>query len=125
MEKLIRLVERRKELGKRPSYKKDGNYNDIVEYNRIGCLILEEITRLYDEGKLESLRRYVEIHEVFEKIVKTAEEDVTRLNGWEDEFHLGEKIAFEHAIDIVKKAEDEYKKIPSVKELYVRHLQTT
>ena len=53
MENLKRLIEKRKEVGKRPSYTKGGNYNDIVEYNRLGCLILEEVTRLYDEGKLE------------------------------------------------------------------------
>ena len=52
MERLIELIKKRKEIGKRPSYTKGGDYNDYVEYKRLGDLILEEISRLYDEGKL-------------------------------------------------------------------------
>lgn len=52
MERLIRLIEKRKEIGKRKSYTKGGDYNDFIEYNRIGNLILDEVCRLYKEGKL-------------------------------------------------------------------------
>ena len=52
MERLIKLIEKRKEIGKRKSYTKGGDYNDFIEYNRIGNLILDEVCRLYDERKL-------------------------------------------------------------------------
>lgn len=52
MEQLKELIKKRKEIGKRKSYTKGGNYNDYVEYNRLGDLILEEIEMIYDEGKL-------------------------------------------------------------------------
>lgn len=52
MEHLIHLIEKRKEIGKRKSYTKGGDYNDFIEYNRIGNLILDEVCRLYEEGKL-------------------------------------------------------------------------
>lgn len=52
MEHLIHLIEKRKEIGKRKSYTKGGDYNDFIEYNRIGNMILDEVCRLYDEGKL-------------------------------------------------------------------------
>ena len=65
MERLKRLIKKRKEIGKRPSYTKGGDYNitpnhlnihkdynDYIEYKRLGDLILEEISMLYDEGKL-------------------------------------------------------------------------
>lgn len=52
MERLIKLIEKRKEIGKRPSYTKGGNFNDHIEYNRIGNLILQEVCKLYDDGKL-------------------------------------------------------------------------
>lgn len=53
MQRLRELVERRKEVGKRPSHTKGGNYNDLVEYERLGELILEEVNKLYDDGKLK------------------------------------------------------------------------
>lgn len=53
MERLIKLIEKRNEIGKRKSYTKGGDHNDYCEYNRIGELILKEVHRLYDEGKLE------------------------------------------------------------------------
>lgn len=52
MERLIELIEKRKEVGKRKSYRTGGNLNDYVEYRRIGELILDEVYRLYDEGKI-------------------------------------------------------------------------
>ncbi len=52
MEYLIELIERRKEIGKRPAYIKGGSLNDKIEYERIGNLILNEVSRLYDDGKL-------------------------------------------------------------------------
>lgn len=52
MERLIELIKKRKEIGKRKSYTKGGDYNDYVEYKRIGDLILEEVCKLYDDGKL-------------------------------------------------------------------------
>ena len=52
MEHLIHLIEKRKEIGKRKSYTKGGDYNDFIEYNRIGNLILDEVCRLYEEGIL-------------------------------------------------------------------------
>ena len=52
MEHLIKLVEKRKDLGKTKSYKNGGNFNDLIEYKRLGELIVEEVCHLYDEGKL-------------------------------------------------------------------------
>ena len=52
MERLIRLIKKRKEIGKRPSYTKGGSFNDLIEYKRMGDLILEEVEKLYDDGKL-------------------------------------------------------------------------
>lgn len=52
MERLIRLIKKRKEIGKRLAHKKGGNFNDLIQYKSIGDLILEEVNRLYDEGKL-------------------------------------------------------------------------
>lgn len=52
MEHLIHLIEKRKEIGKRKSYTKGGDYNDFIEYSRISELILDEVYKLYDEGKL-------------------------------------------------------------------------
>lgn len=52
MEHLIELIERRKEIGKRPAYTRGGSWNDKIEYERLGNLILDEVNRLYDEGKL-------------------------------------------------------------------------
>lgn len=57
MEQLIHLIEKRKEIGQRKSYTKGGNYNDFIEYNRIGELILDEVYELYDEGKLGGNKR--------------------------------------------------------------------
>ena len=52
MKQLISLIERRKSVGKKKSYTKGGNYNDFIEHERLGQLILREVYRLYDEGKL-------------------------------------------------------------------------
>lgn len=54
MERLIDLIKKRKEIGKRKSYTKGGDYNDYVEYIRVGELILDEVCDLYDKGKLGS-----------------------------------------------------------------------
>ena len=51
MEHLMELVKKRRKIGERPSYTKGGNYNDLVEYKRIGDLILAEVDRLYDERR--------------------------------------------------------------------------
>lgn len=53
MERLIKLIEKRKEIGKRKSYAKGGDHNDYCEYNRIGELISGkyEVTAL-DAGRL-------------------------------------------------------------------------
>lgn len=53
MEHLIYLIKKRKEIGSRPAYSKSGNHNDLVEHERLGQLIIEEVNRLYEEGKLE------------------------------------------------------------------------
>ena len=57
MERLIKLIEKRKEIGKRKSYTKGGDYNDYIEYSRISELILDEFYKLYDEGKLGGNKR--------------------------------------------------------------------
>ena len=51
MEYLIELIEKRKEVGKRPAYTKGGNWNDMVEYDRLGQLIIKEVNRLYESGE--------------------------------------------------------------------------
>lgn len=55
MEYLNELIEKRKEVGKRTAYTKGGNWNDRVEYDRLGQLILEEVNRLYENGKLNNM----------------------------------------------------------------------
>lgn len=57
MERLIKLIEKRKEIGKRKIYTKCGDYNDYIEYSRISELILDEVYKLYDEGKLGGNKR--------------------------------------------------------------------
>ena len=57
MERLIHLIEKRKEIGQRKIYTKGGNYNDYIEYSRISELILDEVYKLYDEGKLGGNKR--------------------------------------------------------------------
>lgn len=52
MKYLVELIEKRKEIGKRPAYSKGGNWNDKVEYERLGNLILDEVCRLYENGML-------------------------------------------------------------------------
>lgn len=54
MKYLIELIEKRKEVGKRPWNPQGGttNYNNRTEYERLGNLILDEVDRLYDDGKL-------------------------------------------------------------------------
>ncbi len=56
MEYLIELIEKRKEIGKRQAYCRGGNLNDKVEYERLGSLILDEVNRLYENGKLNDFR---------------------------------------------------------------------
>lgn len=53
MQRLRELIEKRKEIGKRPAPMKYGNYNDLMEYSRLGELILAEVDKLYDEGILK------------------------------------------------------------------------
>lgn len=53
MQRLIELIKMRREYGKRKAHSKGGNYNDLVEYGRLGELILAEVNKLYDEGKLK------------------------------------------------------------------------
>lgn len=55
MEHLIELIEKRKEVGKRPAYINGGKWNDRIEYERLGNLILDEINRLYEKGKLNNI----------------------------------------------------------------------
>ena len=73
--------------------------------------------------------------EVFEKIVEKLEEELNMADeeklrcAGENPLQFDSAKGYAHgvgnAIEIVKQEEDEYKKIPSVKELYVRHLQAT
>lgn len=51
---LVELIEKRKEVGKRPWNPQGGttNYNNRAEYERLGNLIIDEVNRLYDKGKL-------------------------------------------------------------------------
>lgn len=54
---LIDLIEKRKKIGKTPKGETQGERrifrNSIVEYNRLGGLIVEEVVKLFDEGKLK------------------------------------------------------------------------
>ena len=52
MQHLKELIEKYKEIGKKKSCRNGGNHNDYVEHQRIGELILKEVIRLYDEGKI-------------------------------------------------------------------------
>ena len=52
MEYLISLLEKRKEIGRRPAYTNGGNYGDMIEFGRISELIIKEVYRLYDSGAL-------------------------------------------------------------------------
>lgn len=55
MEYLIELIEKRKEVGKIPWNPQGGtkNYNNMAEYERLGNLIIEEVYRLYETGKIK------------------------------------------------------------------------
>lgn len=53
MNRLKELAEKRKQIAARPSYTKGGDYNDFVEYNRLGDLIIKEVMRMYEEGELK------------------------------------------------------------------------
>lgn len=55
MERLKELIEKREEIGKRPAYLKGGSYNDKLEYERLGRLILDEIYQMYKNGKLDGI----------------------------------------------------------------------
>lgn len=57
MDYLIRLIEERREIGKRPAECRGGNRKDWLEYERLGNSILEEINRLYAAGVLEAGRK--------------------------------------------------------------------
>lgn len=52
MEHLIKLIEKRKEIGLRPAALRGGDIKDLYEYQRVGDLIIEEACRLYEAGKL-------------------------------------------------------------------------
>lgn len=53
MQQLKALIKKYKMIGCKKSHSKGGNYNDYVEYQRIGELILKEVIKLYDNGKLK------------------------------------------------------------------------
>lgn len=55
MKRIQELLRKREEIGGKPSYKKGGNHNDLVEYTRLGELILEEIEELHKTGKLKNI----------------------------------------------------------------------
>lgn len=59
MEHLISLIEQRKEIGKTKAPVRGGNLNDLVEYWRNGKLIVNEVCRLYDAGKIKPERKDV------------------------------------------------------------------
>ena len=48
----LAVEDTQEKLARRLGITKGGDYNDFIEYNRIGNLILDEVCRLYDEGKL-------------------------------------------------------------------------
>lgn len=52
METLKDLIKERKEIGQRRSHTNGGNYNDFLDYVRLGDLIIEEVCRMYDAGEL-------------------------------------------------------------------------
>lgn len=53
MSRLKELVENRKEIGSREfSENHKQNYNNMVEFNRIGNLIIKEAYRMYEAGEL-------------------------------------------------------------------------
>lgn len=52
MEKLREYAKKRKELGEKPAPKNGGNYNEYMEYHRMGELIIKEVMRMYDAGEL-------------------------------------------------------------------------
>lgn len=60
MKHLISLIEQRKEIGQTKSPMCGGNYNNIIEYRRIGDLIIEEVCRLYDTGKIKQVKEKVD-----------------------------------------------------------------
>lgn len=55
MEKLIHLASKRYEVGKTQSYKNGGNFNDYVEYARLGEKIVEEVDSMHKGGKLSRM----------------------------------------------------------------------
>ena len=55
MKRIQELLEKRAEIGRKPSYTKGGNYNDQIEYTRLGELILKEIEELHKSGKLKNI----------------------------------------------------------------------
>lgn len=55
MKRIQELLEKRAQIGQKPSYTKGGNHNDLVEYTRLGELILKEIEELHKTGKLKNI----------------------------------------------------------------------
>ena len=55
MERLIELIEKRKRIGKTKSYKKGGNYNDTIEFERLGQLIVDRVNEMYENGTFHNL----------------------------------------------------------------------
>lgn len=55
MKRIQELLEKREQIGQKPSYTKGGNHNDLVEYTRLGELILKEIEELHKTGKLKNI----------------------------------------------------------------------
>lgn len=53
MDRLCRLIEQRRKIGKTKAPVRGGNCNDLVEYWRNGELIVNEVCRLYDAGKIK------------------------------------------------------------------------
>ena len=59
MDRLISLIEQRKKIGKTKAPARGGNLNDLVEYQINGELIVNEVCRLYDVGKIKPKRKDV------------------------------------------------------------------
>lgn len=49
--RIKRYCEKREEYGKKKSHMKGGSYNNAIEYQRYGELIVKEIMELYRKGE--------------------------------------------------------------------------
>lgn len=55
MKRLVELIEKRKRIGKTRSHKKGGNYNDIIEFERLGQLIVDRVNKMHEKGIFHNL----------------------------------------------------------------------